>query len=139
MISGARLARWKGWWKFANIEQLTTLVAITFVTILFTSLLAYSTVFGREDLASDVSFIRTEGEVLGERVGSWFTYFFWFVGAFALFSAALMDPICPPSTAYAAFNAYAGPGEMKLWEFNGHEGGEGFQQLRRLDFLAQTL
>lgn len=57
----------------------------------------------------------------------------------ALFSAALMDPICPPSTAYAAFNDYAGPGQMKLWEFNGHEGGEGFQQLRRLEFLADAL
>jgi cephalosporin-C deacetylase len=57
----------------------------------------------------------------------------------ALFSAALMDPICPPSTVYGAFNEYAGPAEMKLWEFNGHEGGEGFQQLRRLEFLARVL
>jgi hypothetical protein len=83
------LRRWRGWWRFANIEQLTTFVAITFVTILFTSLLAYSTVFGREDLASDISFIQTEGEVLGERVGPWFQYFFWGIGAFALFAAAL--------------------------------------------------
>src|ERR687893_1448728 len=71
------LKRWRGWWRFANVEQLTTFVAITFVTILFTSLLAYSTVFGREDLASDISFIQTEGEVLGERVGPWFRYLFW--------------------------------------------------------------
>jgi hypothetical protein len=83
------LRRWRGWWRFANIEQLTTFVLITFITILFTSLLAYSTVFGREDLASDISFIQTEGEVLGERVGSWFQYLFWAVGAFALFAAAL--------------------------------------------------
>ncbi|TFV93022.1 hypothetical protein E4P40_00945 [Blastococcus sp. CT_GayMR20] len=83
------LRRWRGWWRFANMEQLTTFVLITFVTILFTSLLAYSTVFGRDDLASDISFIETEGEVLGERVGSWFQYFFWAIGAFALFAAAL--------------------------------------------------
>ena len=83
------LKRWRGWWRFANVEQLTTFVAITFITILFTSLLAYSTVFGREGLASDISFIQTEGEVLGERVGSWFQYLFWGIGAFSLFAAAL--------------------------------------------------
>ncbi|GAA0810989.1 Nramp family divalent metal transporter [Spirilliplanes yamanashiensis] len=83
------LRRWKGWWRFANIEQLTTFVAITFVTILFTSLLAYSTVFGREGLANSIGFLEVEGEVLGERVGSWFQYLFWVVGAFSLFAAAL--------------------------------------------------
>ena len=83
------LDRWRGWWRFANVEQLSTFVLITFLTILFTSMLAYSTVFGREGLANDVSFVQTEGQVLGERVGPWFQYFFWFVGAFALFSAAL--------------------------------------------------
>ncbi len=83
------LSRWQKWWKFANIEQLSTFVLITFFTILFTSLLAFATVFGREDLASDITFIQTEGEVLGERVGTWFQYFFWGIGAFALFAAAL--------------------------------------------------
>ncbi|MGY1697052.1 MULTISPECIES: Nramp family divalent metal transporter [unclassified Geodermatophilus] len=83
------LRRWRGWWRFANVEQLSTFVLITFVTILFTSLLAYSTVFGRDDVSNDIGFIETEGQVLGERVGSWFQYFFWAVGAFALFAAAL--------------------------------------------------
>lgn len=83
------LGRWKRWWKFANVEQLTTFVAITFLTIMFTSLLAYATVFGAEGLKSNISFIKTEGEVLGERVGPWFQYFFWFIGAFSLFIAAL--------------------------------------------------
>ncbi len=83
------LRRWRGWWRFANIEQLTTFVLITFVTILFTSLLAYSTVYGREGLANNIGFIQTEGQVLGERVGSWFQYLFWAVGAFSLFAAAL--------------------------------------------------
>lgn len=87
--TSANLSRWKGWWKFANIEQIFTFVLITFFTILFTSLLAYSTVFGREGLANNISFIQTEGEVLGERVGSWFKYFFWIIGSFSLFAAAL--------------------------------------------------
>jgi hypothetical protein len=85
----ANLSRWRGWWKFANLEQLFTFVLITFLTILFTSLLAYSTVYGREGLANGISFIKTEGEVLAGRVGSWFKFFFWVIGSFSLFAAAL--------------------------------------------------
>src|SRR3712207_6658983 len=66
------LGRWRRWWRFANVEQLTTFVLISFLTILFTSLLAYATVFGREGLASDISFLQVEGEVLNDTVGGWF-------------------------------------------------------------------
>jgi len=83
------MRRWRGWWRFANVEQLGTFVLITFLTILFTSLLAYATVFGNDEVANGIAFVRTEGEVLGERVGDWFRYLFWFVGAIALFGAAL--------------------------------------------------
>ncbi|WP_426592461.1 acetylxylan esterase [Cellulomonas sp. McL0617] len=41
----------------------------------------------------------------------------------AFFSVAMMDPICPPSTVYAAYNSYRGPKQLTEWEFNGHEGG----------------
>lgn len=83
------LKRWRGWWKFANIEQLATFVLITFVTILFTSLLAYSTVFGRDGLENGIGFLQVEGQVLADRVGSWFQYLFWIIGAFSLFAASL--------------------------------------------------
>jgi hypothetical protein len=83
------LGRWRRWWKFANTEQLTTFVLISFLTILFTSLLAYATVFGREGLASDISFLEVEGNVLNDTVGGWFGTFFWIIGAFSLFAAAL--------------------------------------------------
>jgi hypothetical protein len=46
-------------------------------------------VYGRDDVENSIAFIKTEGEVLGERVGPWFQYFFWFIGAFSLFAAAL--------------------------------------------------
>ena len=62
---------------------------ITFLTILFTSLLAYATVFGRDGLENSIGFLQIEGQVLGERVGSWFQYLFWVIGAFSLFAAAL--------------------------------------------------
>lgn len=83
------LRRWHGWWRFANIEQLITFVLITFLTIVFTSLLAYATVFGREGLENSIGFLETEGQVLADRVGTWFQYFFWAIGAFALFAASL--------------------------------------------------
>jgi hypothetical protein len=84
----ANLERWARWWRFANLEQLLTFVLITFITITFTSLLAYATVYGQEGLANSIDFVKREGEVLQEKVGAWFGYLFWFIGAFSLFAAA---------------------------------------------------
>ena len=41
----------------------------------------------------------------------------------ALFAVALMDSLCPPSTVYAAINAYAGEADVVVYPFNDHEGG----------------
>jgi cephalosporin-C deacetylase len=57
----------------------------------------------------------------------------------ALFSVGLMDPICPPSTVYAAYNAYAGPKEIRVYPFNEHEGGQGHQQADQLRWFARLL
>ena len=35
----------------------------------------------------------------------------------ALFSVGLIDPICPPSTVYAAYNAWAGPKEIREYTY----------------------
>ncbi len=44
----------------------------------------------------------------------------------ALFSVGLMDPICPPSTVYAAYNNYAGADRtITVWPFADHGGGCG--------------
>lgn len=60
-------------------------------------------------------------------------------GAPALFTVGLMDPVCPPSTVFAAHNAYAGPKDMLVWPYNAHEGG-GVEDLRAsLAFLAPLL
>jgi hypothetical protein len=83
------LSRWRGWWRLANVEQLSTFVAISFVTILFTSVLAFATLGGIEGLPRDIGFLRIEGEVLSASVGGWFGRLFWAVGAFSLFAAAL--------------------------------------------------
>ena len=88
-IDDESLARWKGWWRMANIEQLATFVAISLLTIIFLSVLAYAVLHGRDGLPSDISFLRLEGEILSERAGGWFGRLFWAVGAVALLATAI--------------------------------------------------
>ena len=57
----------------------------------------------------------------------------------ALFSVALQDAICPASTVYAAYNAYAGDKDIREYPFNDHEGGEGFHQAEQLAWLGQRM
>ena len=54
-------------------------------------------------------------------------------------SAALMDPICPPSTVFGAYNNYAGAKQITLWPFNGHEGGGVDDELLVLDVARRAL
>ncbi|HWT23631.1 MAG TPA: Nramp family divalent metal transporter [Solirubrobacteraceae bacterium] len=83
------LRRWNAWWRFANIEQLSTFVLITVVTISFTSMLAYSTVFGQPDLPDDINFLEVEGNRLNDLVGPWMGPLFWGIGAFSLLAASM--------------------------------------------------
>ncbi|MGN6606519.1 MAG: acetylxylan esterase [Jatrophihabitans sp.] len=39
----------------------------------------------------------------------------------ALFSVAMMDTVCPPSTVYAAYNHYGGEKDLVVWGFNVHQ------------------
>ncbi len=58
-------------------------------------------------------------------------------GAKALFSVALMDMTCPPSTVFAAYNHYAGPKAIQIWQYNDHEGGGSYQAGEKLNFLRE--
>lgn len=53
-----------------------------------------------------------------------------------LFSVGLADLITPPSTVFAAYNHYAGPKDIGIYHYNGHEGGGVTHLRRKLDFLA---
>ena len=55
------------------------------------------------------------------------------------FSVGLMDPVTPPSTVFAAVNAYAGPKELTVWPYNGHEGGGLDDDERVLRFFRELL
>jgi cephalosporin-C deacetylase len=57
----------------------------------------------------------------------------------ALFSVGLHDAVCPPSTVYAAFNAYRGAAEIVVYPFNGHEGGGSAHWLRQHAFAHEVL
>ncbi len=67
----------------------------------------------------------------------------------ALYSAALMDDICPPSTVFASFNAYGsgnadstGTGaakEIEVYRFNNHEGGQEHHWIKQLQFLRKLM
>lgn len=53
----------------------------------------------------------------------------------ALYSTAMMDPICPPSTVFATYNHVNAPKEIKVYTFNEHEGGSDFQTLEKMRLL----
>ena len=53
----------------------------------------------------------------------------------ALMSVALMDETCPPSTVYAAYHAYGGPKQLRVWPYNDHEGGHAFEEAEQQEFL----
>ena len=56
----------------------------------------------------------------------------------ALFSAALEDQTCPPSTVFAAFNAWGHDDKaIEVYDFNDHEGGGPFQEAVKLAWLPQ--
>ncbi|MEU6843847.1 acetylxylan esterase [Streptomyces sp. NPDC046716] len=57
----------------------------------------------------------------------------------ALFSIAMMDDICPPSTCFAAYHRYAGPKDVRVYEFNGHEGGGGHHRREQLGWVRTLL
>jgi cephalosporin-C deacetylase len=57
----------------------------------------------------------------------------------ALFSVGLMDETTPPSTVFAAYNAYRGPKSISVYAFNDHEGGGPFHTAEQLRWLRNVL
>ena len=88
-VDRGSLKRWHAWWRFAKLEQLSTFVVMTLITIIFTSVLASALLHGRPDVPHDISFLGLEGQVLSDRVGVWFGRLFLIVGALALFMTAV--------------------------------------------------
>lgn len=86
----ANLARFKVWWKRANIEQLVSFWFICIFSIVTFSLLAHSTIGGQQlTTQANLAFIKAEGEVLQQVVAPWFGKFFWVFGSMSLVLVAL--------------------------------------------------
>ena len=83
------MARWRDWWRKANIEQFVTFFLIGAITIIVFSLVARSTVYGGDFDEANFDFIQAEGDALKDIVGPWFGTLFWLIGAISLFAAAL--------------------------------------------------
>jgi hypothetical protein len=83
------LGRWQVWWKRANIEHFTTFFLVCLVTIGVMCLLAYETLFGRDDLDSDPSFLRIQGDIFAAEVGEWLKLLFFAIAAVSLWAAAM--------------------------------------------------
>ncbi|MDQ4112788.1 MAG: Nramp family divalent metal transporter [Actinomycetota bacterium] len=83
------LDRWRLWWKRANIEHFTSFFAVCFVTIGVMSLLAYETLYGRSDLASDTTFLQIQGEIFASEVGTWLKILFFAIASVSLWAAAM--------------------------------------------------
>jgi hypothetical protein len=82
------MRRWKDWWKVANQEQAVTFWLIGTLGIVVLSVLAYSTVFGK-DTGEDFDFIQLEGDTLKDVVAPWFGTVFFMAGFFKLLSTML--------------------------------------------------
>jgi len=61
------------------------------------------------------------------------------ITATSLFSVALMDNICPPSTVFAAYHQITTSKEIVIYPYNNHEGGETEQVIKQLAFVADLL
>ncbi len=83
------MGRWRRWWRMANIEQAVTFAALSFLTIVFMSMIAYSTVYGRPDLPQNADFLRLQGEQMQAMIGAWFGVLYWIIGVISLFVAAM--------------------------------------------------
>lgn len=65
--------------------------------------------------------------------------------AASLWSVALMDMVCPPSTTFAAYNWYGANNgspvrkDMSVYPYNGHEGGQFHQTRLQWDFLRTVI
>ena len=89
-VNERNMGRWRRWWTLANQEQIITFYILGLLTLIGLSVLLYSTLGGNvkvpESEAGSITFLQTEAQALGNQLGTWFEYFFYFAGFAVLFS-----------------------------------------------------
>jgi hypothetical protein len=83
------LNRWRRWWRVANQEQFFLFYVVGLLSLIALSVLAYSTLGIQKNVTGDLTFIKDEGNVLGEVIGPWFATFFFAAASIKLFSTNL--------------------------------------------------
>jgi cephalosporin-C deacetylase len=51
----------------------------------------------------------------------------------------MMDTICPPSTVFAAYNAYGGSKEIVEYAYNEHDGGGELHEVSKVEWLRRLI
>ena len=87
-VTEENLRRWRGWWSVANREHFITFFVIGCSLMIALSVLVWSTV-GSRGIGTDLEFIRTESQILGNQIAPWFQSFFLFAGMVVLFSTSI--------------------------------------------------
>src|SRR5215207_8999623 len=85
-VNEENMRRWRNWWKVANQEQIITFYIACTVVLIALAVLLNSTLGIEPNAEADITFIREEAQVLGDQLGTWFEYFFYFAGFAILFS-----------------------------------------------------
>ena len=83
------LNRWKRWWRVANQEQFFLFYVVGLLSLIALSVLAFSTLGIQKNVTGDLTFIKDEGNILGEVVAPWFATFFFTAASIKLFSTNL--------------------------------------------------
>jgi hypothetical protein len=88
-LTPENIAKWRQWWKSANLEHFASFLCLTAISIVLLSFLAYDTVFGVEGYGRGIDFIRGEAEVLSQEFGGFFKYVFLIMGWAILFTSQI--------------------------------------------------
>jgi hypothetical protein len=83
------MRRWKRWWRICNQEQFFLFYVIGLLSLIALSVLAYSTLGIQKNVTGDLTFIKDEGNVLGNVIAPWFATFFFAAASIKLFSTNL--------------------------------------------------
>ena len=83
------MRRWRGWWQAANREHLVTFYALSALSLMLLSLIAYATTRQAPGLEQGLGFIGTEGDFIAQERGSFFKHLFNWMGIAILLTTEL--------------------------------------------------
>ena len=88
-LTPENIAKWRQWWRSANLEHFLSFLCLTAISIVLLSFLAYNTVYGVEGYGKGIVFIRGEADILSQQFGGFFRYVFLLMGWAILFTSQI--------------------------------------------------